>query len=55
MKDKSSDELMKIIGEDRSNYSEDEVREAEAELKRRSSGDDDELKNKKFKGTLLTN
>ena len=46
MKNKSLDELMRIIGEDRANYSEDEVIEAEAELKTRSSGAEDELKDK---------
>lgn len=54
MKDKSSDELVKIIGEDRTNYSKDEVKEAEAELIKRSSDKDLEFKNrmKRYGGIL---
>ena len=46
MKDKSSDELLNIIGENRTNFSEQEVRDAETELKKRSSDGKLEFKNK---------
>jgi len=46
MKDKPSDELVKIIGEDRTKYSDDEVKEAETELKKRSSDEELEFKNR---------
>lgn len=46
MKDKSSNELVKMIGEDRTKYSVDEVKKAEAELKKRSSDEEVEFKNK---------
>jgi len=46
MKNKSTNELMKIIGKDRAKYSSDEVNTAEEELKNRSSDEEVEFKNK---------
>ncbi len=39
MKNKSLDDLMKIIGSNRSDYSDDVIREAEAEIKNRTSNE----------------
>lgn len=45
MKDRSTEELMKIIGAGRTDCPKDEIREAELEIKRRTSNEIEESKN----------